>query len=48
MDGQDNVKALKNLAVAIIGGALTVEDIDTTTIAETINYIAENYPTSTS
>lgn len=44
---QDNVKALKNLAVKIIGGGLKVEDIKTTTIAETINYIAEKYPTST-
>lgn len=43
---QDNVLALKNLAVAIIGGDLTVKDIQTTTIAETINYIAKNYPTS--
>lgn len=43
---QDNVKALKVLAVKIIGGDLTVEDIQTTTIAETILYIAENYPTT--
>lgn len=43
---QDNVKALKMLAVAIIGGDLTVEDIPTTTIAETIIYIAENYPSA--
>ncbi len=43
---QDNVKALKVLAVKLIGGDLTVEDIKTTTIAETILYIAENYPTT--
>ena len=45
---QDNVKALKNLAVVIIGGGLTVDDIPTYTIADTINYIADNYPSSTS
>lgn len=43
---QDNVKALKALIVKIIGGDLTVEDIETTTISETILYLAENYPTA--
>lgn len=44
---QDNVLALKRLAVAIIGGGLTVETVPGTTIADVINYIAENYPKST-
>lgn len=45
-DNQNNVDALKNLAVVLIGGELKVEDIATTTIADTINYIADNYPTT--
>lgn len=43
---QDNVLALKTLAVAIIGGDLTVADVEGETIADVINYIAENYPTA--
>ena len=43
---QNNILALKTLAVKIIGGDLKIEDIKTNTIAETILYIAENYPTT--
>ena len=46
MGEQDNVKALKNRAVAVIGGGLTFDDVEGETIADVINYIAENYPTS--
>lgn len=40
---KDNVLALKNLAVAMLGGDLTVDDVPGDTIAEVINYIADNY-----
>lgn len=38
-----NVLALKKLAVAMIGGKLTVDTVPGETIAEVITYIAENY-----
>lgn len=38
------IDALKQLAVSIIGGELKAEDIHTSTIPDTINFIAENYP----
>lgn len=40
---KDNVLALKKLAVAVLGGELTVETVPGDTIAEVITYIAENY-----
>lgn len=40
---KDNVFALKKLAVAVIGGDLTVEKVPGDTIAEVIEYIAEKY-----
>ena len=40
---KDNVLALKKLAVAVLGGELTVDKIPGDTIAEVIEYIAENY-----
>lgn len=46
MGEQDNVLAFKNLAVAIIGGDLTTETVPGETIADIVNYIAENYPTA--
>lgn len=46
MGEQDNVLAFKNLAVAIIGGDLTAETVPGETIADIVNYIAENYPTA--
>lgn len=39
----DTVEALKALAVAM-GCAGKVEDIKTTTIPETIQFMADNYP----
>lgn len=44
---KDNLVALKNLAVAVLGGGLTVETVPGETIAEVINYIAENYKAPT-
>lgn len=44
----DNVKAFKNLAVAIIGGGLTVDKVPGETIADVVNYIAKNYPSKAS
>lgn len=46
---KDNVLALKKLAVAVLGGDLTVDKVPGETIAEVIEYIAEKYkaPTST-
>ena len=46
MGEQDNIIAFKNLAVAIIGGGLTVEDVEGETIADIVNYIANNYPSN--
>lgn len=40
---KDNVLALKNLAVAVLGGGLTADKVPGDTIADVINYIAENY-----
>lgn len=40
---KDNVLALKKLAVAVLGGELTVDKVPGDTIAEVIEYIAENY-----
>lgn len=41
----DNVKALKNLAVAI-GCAENVEAVTGETISEVIQFIADNYPSA--
>jgi len=38
------IDALKELAVAIIGGGLTVDAVQGTTIPEVLRYIAANYP----
>ena len=40
------VEALKNLAVAVIGGGKTAADIPGETISEVIQYIADNYKTT--
>lgn len=42
---KDNVLALKKLAVAVLGGDLTVDKVPGETIAEVIVYIAEKYTT---
>lgn len=39
----NNVEALKKVAVAI-GCAKSVDKIEANTIAEVLNFIAENYP----
>lgn len=44
---KDNVLALKKLAVAMLGGGLTVETVPGETSAEVITYIAENYEAPT-
>lgn len=44
---KDNVLALKKLAVAVLGGELTVGTVPGDTIAEVITYIAENYKAPT-
>lgn len=43
MGEQDNVKALKRLAVALIGNGLTEDEVEGETVADVINYIADNY-----
>ena len=40
----ENVNALKNLAAVMTG--TTADKVTGNTIAEVINYIADNYPTS--